>query len=577
MKKRILSLALTLVMVMTFLPVTKAEAAGSATGQQIVDCAMQYLGKVPYVWGGEKIDGANPGADCSGFICRIYEKFGFNFWANRTKLRNCGTNLGTDLNVAQKGDIIWYDGHVAIYAGISNGNHMIIHETGGKYQNVVYTKASIVSAELKGVIRIPGITNSGSGTVTPPVTTPNAKLTQPTDPTYTAKYKVTNTNAVVVTQVTKGSGVACTYMGMYLYDANGKLLKTHKEKISQTSITPSRTKPYHSWYDINSEVGYTLTPGTTYKYQFFGIFNGVEVKGGTYSFKTTGTAPAQTYTAKIYLNSDCSALYTQSVTQGKAYGNLPTPYSKDGYTFDGYYTAKTGGTKVTSSTIFNGTSDITLYPRYTQNVVEEPEVPQQYTVYLYMNGYVYKTLTVTNGSTYGTLPSPKMDGYEFLGWYTSSSGGTKVISSTKVNLTGSQTLYARFEEIPEEGGNIILQINNPTMYINGRPSSIDAQGTVPVIRDSRTLLPVRAVFEAMGGTVGWDNDTRIVSLDLDGKRLYLQINNTICMDGSGTYYRMDTAPVIINNRTMLPIRAVVEFFDGTVEWDGDTRTVLIRY
>jgi len=577
MKKRILSLALTLVMVMTFLPVTKAEAAGSATGQQIVDCAMQYLGKVPYVWGGEKIDGANPGADCSGFICRIYEKFGFNFWANRTKLRNCGTNLGTDLNVAQKGDIIWYDGHVAIYAGISNGNHMIIHETGGKYQNVVYTKASIVSAELKGVIRIPGITNSGSGTVTPPVTTPNAKLTQPTDPTYTAKYKVTNTNAVVVTQVTKGSGVACTYMGMYLYDANGKLLKTHKEKISQTSITPSRTKPYHSWYDINSEVGYTLTPGTTYKYQFFGIFNGVEVKGGTYSFKTTGTAPAQTFTAKFYLNSDCSALYTQSVTQGKAYGNLPTPYSKDGYTFDGYYTAKTGGTKVTSSTIFNGTSDITLYPRYTQNVVEEPEVPQQYTVYLYMNGYVYKTLTVTNGSTYGTLPSPKMDGYEFLGWYTSSSGGTKVISSTKVNLTGSQTLYARFEEIPEEGGNIILQINNPTMYINGRPSSIDAQGTVPVIRDSRTLLPVRAVFEAMGGTVGWDNDTRIVSLDLDGKRLYLQINNTICMDGSGTYYRMDTAPVIINNRTMLPIRAVVEFFDGTVEWDGDTRTVLIRY
>ena len=209
--------------------------------------------------------------------------------------------------------------------------------------------------------------------------------------------------------------------------------------------------------------------------------------------------------------------------------------------------------------------------------MEEPEVPQQYTVYLYMNGYVYKTLTVTNGSTYGTLPSPKMDGYEFLGWYTSSSGGTKVISSTKVNLTGSQTLYARFEEIPEEGGNIILQINNPTMYINGRPSSIDAQGTVPVIRDSRTLLPVRAVFEAMGGTVGWDNDTRIVSLDLDGKRLYLQINNTICMDGSGTYYRMDTAPVIINNRTMLPIRAVVEFFDGTVEWDGDTRTVLIRY
>ena len=106
MKKRILSLALALVLAVSLLPGTKAEAAGSATGQQIVNCAMQYLNKVPYVWGGTKIDGSNPGADCSGFICRIYEKFGFNFWANRTKLRNCGTNLGTDLSVAQLGDII---------------------------------------------------------------------------------------------------------------------------------------------------------------------------------------------------------------------------------------------------------------------------------------------------------------------------------------------------------------------------------------------------------------------------------------------------------------------------------------
>ncbi|MBR5791827.1 MAG: InlB B-repeat-containing protein [Ruminiclostridium sp.] len=647
MKKRILSLALTLVMVMTFLPVSKADAAGSATGQQIVDCAMQYLGKVPYVWGGEKIDGTNPGADCSGFICRIYEKFGFNFWANRTKLRNCGTNLGTDLSVAQKGDIIWFDGHVAIYAGISGGNHMIIHETGGKYQNVVYTKASIVSAELKGVIRIPGITNSGSGTVTPPVTTPNAKLTQPTDPDYTSKYKVTNTNAVLVTQVTKGSGVACTYMGMYLYDANGKLLKTHKEKISQTSIAPSRTKPYHSWYDVNTEVGYTLTPGTTYKYQFFGIFNGVEVKGGTYSFQTTGTAPAKTFTASIYLNSDYSAAATMEVTQGKAYGTLPTPYTKEGYTFDGYYTAKTGGTKVTSSTVFNGTSDIYLYPQYTKNPVVEPEkvtiyyytdgnltmtqtasigdiyasdymvkegytflgwyssatggtkyngtkitetsprtlyaqyekeAPQQYTVYLYMNGYVYKTLTVTNGSTYGTLPTPSLSGYTFQGWYTSVTGGSKVTSSTKVNLTGSQTLYARFAavEVPSSG-NIILQINNPTMYINGRPSSIDAQGTVPVIRNDRTLLPVRAVFEAMGGTVGWDGQNRIVTLTRDGETLYLQIGTGYAMDGALNKYYLDSAPVIINDRTMLPIRFIVEYFDGTVEWDGSTRTVLIKY
>ena len=165
LKKLYLSVLILLMFCFGTMGIT-ASAAGSATGQQIIDCASQYIGKVPYVWGGKTIDGANPGADCSGFICRIYEKFGFNFWANRTKLKNCGTNIGTDLSKAQLGDIIWYSGHVAIYAGISSGNHMIIHETGGSFQNVVKTKASIVSAELKGIIRIPGITNGGSGSVT---------------------------------------------------------------------------------------------------------------------------------------------------------------------------------------------------------------------------------------------------------------------------------------------------------------------------------------------------------------------------------------------------------------------------
>ena len=50
---------------------TQAEAA-SASGQAIVNKAREYLGKVPYVYGGKTIDGSNPGADCSGFICRIY-------------------------------------------------------------------------------------------------------------------------------------------------------------------------------------------------------------------------------------------------------------------------------------------------------------------------------------------------------------------------------------------------------------------------------------------------------------------------------------------------------------------------
>ena len=165
MRKRILSTMLALVLLLGLaaapMPVlsTQAEAAPSASGQAIVNKAKEYLGKVPYVYGGKTIDGSNPGADCSGFICRIYEKFGFNLWSHRTQLRKCGTNLGTDLSKAQLGDIIWFDGHVALYAGKKDGNHMIVHETGGSFQNVVYTKVSVVRAELKGIIRIPGVYN----------------------------------------------------------------------------------------------------------------------------------------------------------------------------------------------------------------------------------------------------------------------------------------------------------------------------------------------------------------------------------------------------------------------------------
>lgn len=571
MRKKILSIALAVVMSITLLPAVNVHAAGSATGDQIVNCAMQYIGKVPYVWGGKTIDGDNVGADCSGFICRIYEKYGFNFWQYRTTLRKCGTNLGTDLSVAQKGDIIWFEGHVAIYAGKSSGNHMIIHETGGKYQNVVYTKVSVVGAELKGIIRIPGITNNGNSSTL--VVTPTVTMTTTTDSTYKAKEKITDTNAVVVNKIVKSSGTTVSKMGVILYDASGNQIKKYSENVS--NVSASQTS-YHSWFDINSELKVTLTPGTTYKYQFFGVFNGTEIKSAnTYSFKTTGTAPVTTVTIAYYVNGSLSM--TQNAKIGNTYET--SHFEKDGYTFKGWYSSETGGTNYAGSYITES-SPRTLYAQYEKEVSEEDkkeEEVQQYNVYLYLNGSVYKTLKVTNGSTYGTLPTPSYSGYTFEGWYTSSTGGTKITSSTKVDLTSSQILYGRLTENKTAKRIITLQIGNSRMTVDGVYKNIDNNGTVPLIRNSRTLLPVRAVFESMGGTVGWDSNTKVVSLTKDGKTLYLGINNSVSWDSNAKAYSLDSAPVIINNRTMLPIRFIVEYFDGDVSWNSDTKTVTITY
>lgn len=97
---------------------TVTVKAVKPTGQKIADYAAQWVGVTPYVWGGTSL---RTGADCSGFVCCIYENFGYNLWDYRVDLDMVGDNVS--LAKAQPGDIVVYPGHVAIYAG----NGMVTH------------------------------------------------------------------------------------------------------------------------------------------------------------------------------------------------------------------------------------------------------------------------------------------------------------------------------------------------------------------------------------------------------------------------------------------------------------------
>lgn len=81
-------------------------------------------------------------------------------------------------------------------------------------------------------------------------------------------------------------------------------------------------------------------------------------------------------------------------------------------------------------------------------------------------------------------------------------------------------------ETAAEAITLTLQIDNPVMTVNGEPQSIDGEGTAPVLRDGRTLVPVRAVMEAMGGRVGWDAETRTATLTCGGDSVALTIDST---------------------------------------------------
>lgn len=122
---------------------------------------------------------------------------------------------------------------------------------------------------------------------------------------------------------------------------------------------------------------------------------------------------------------------------------------------------------------------------------------------------------------------------------------------------------------------ISLQIDNPLMKVNGNELEIDeGRGTTPVVLNNRTLVPIRAIIDALGGSVEWINETRSVVLIIENDKVELFIDkNEAYYNGALTM--LDVPPMVINERTMLPIRFVAESFNLSVAWDNNTKTVFI--
>ena len=93
----------------------------------------------------------------------------------------------------------------------------------------------------------------------------------------------------------------------------------------------------------------------------------------------------------------------------------------------------------------------------------------------------------------------------------------------------------------------------------------------PVIDNDRTLVPMRAIFEALGATVGWDQDTKTVtSYDpVSETSIVLQIDSDK-MFVNDTEVKLDVPAKLVNDRTLVPVRAIAEGMNSTVSWDQDT-------
>lgn len=108
-------------------------------------------------------------------------------------------------------------------------------------------------------------------------------------------------------------------------------------------------------------------------------------------------------------------------------------------------------------------------------------------------------------------------------------------------------------------------------YVNEMKNEMD---TVPIIKDGRTLMPIRYVSESFGATVDWNSKDKKVTITYGQKLVELWIGKEAALV-DGSLRRLDVAPEIIEGRTVLPLRFVSENLGLKVSWDKDLQEVKI--
>ena len=230
-------------------------------------------------------------------------------------------------------------------------------------------------------------------------------------------------------------------------------------------------------------------------YTFAGWVPQIPAAMGKTALTFTAQWTANTYTITFDANGGSCTTASKSVTYASTYGDLPVP-TREGYGFDGWFTAQNDGTKVTGNDTVTITAGQTLYAHWkpgaytitfdtdggsaidpiTQDYGTKitapaaptktgytfngwnPAIPEtmparnvtvkakwtanQYTITFETDGgSACADITVTFGQTYGTLPTPEKAGYTFAGWY---AGETPVTAETMVEITANQTLTAHW-------------------------------------------------------------------------------------------------------------------------------------
>ena len=172
------------------------------------------------------------------------------------------------------------------------------------------------------------------------------------------------------------------------------------------------------------------------------------------------------------------------------------------------------------------------------------------------SGYQLDKMTVKDKNN-STVKLKKVDDNEYT--------FTMPVGKVSVDATFVQKDAADDSNAAEAGKTIKLQIGSRIVNVDNEAVIYDA---APVIRNDRTLVPIRIITEALGGKVDWNGAAKEVTLSINDKEIKMTIGKMLEKYG--------VAPVIIDGRTFVPVRFVADELGAEVAWDEATKTVTIK-
>lgn len=136
----------------------------------------------------------------------------------------------------------------------------------------------------------------------------------------------------------------------------------------------------------------------------------------------------------------------------------------------------------------------------------------------------------------------------------------------------SQSYNKEFDEsVTNTETSTYSQPDGITVILNGKQLEFDVE---PMLINSRTMVPMRVIFEALGADVDWDGTTQTAIGVTKNTTIKITIGKDYLLKNDNIVV-LDSPAVVISGRTLVPVRAIAESLDCKVEWYGETQVVEI--